>query len=217
YFFNGVFDELLALGTRPLEGALVESSSLITLCVLLLSSVLILVAAIDVPYQLWQHSTKLKMTRQEVRDEMKETEGRPEVKGRIRSLRQEIAKRRMMRDVKTADVVVRNPTHFAVALKYEQGDVYAPRVVAKGRDLVALAIIEAAEECGVTVLSAPPLARALYATTELGHEIPQKLYIAVAQVLAYVYQLRSAQPWEKASVIEPKDIPVPPELLDDMK
>ena len=155
---------------------------------------LLLLAAVDAPYQKWNRMRKLKMTRQEVREEMKETDGNPQVKGKIRQMQLQMSQRRMMEAVPTADVVVVNPTHYAVALKYEGGSMAAPRVVAKGVDEVAMRIRAVAEEHRVTLVSAPPLARALYREGELGKEIPVRLYAAVAQVLSYVYQLRTWRP-----------------------
>ena len=152
---------------------------------------MMLLAAIDAPYQRWNWMRKLKMTREELRREMKESEGSPEVKGRIRQLQQQMANRRMMEAVPTADVVVVNPTHYAVALKYEGGAMNAPTVVALGVDETALRIREVADGNKVAIVSAPPLARALYREGQLGKEIPVRLYSAVAQVLSYVYQLRA--------------------------
>jgi len=152
---------------------------------------MLLLAAIDAPYQRWNWMRKLKMTREELRREMKESEGSPEVKGRIRQMQHQMANRRMMEAVPTADVVLVNPTHYAVALKYEGGKMGAPTVVALGVDETALHIRKIAEGNKVAIVSAPPLARALYREGELGKEIPVRLYSAVAQVLSYVYQLRS--------------------------
>jgi len=163
-------------------------SGLMGWSLILITSTLILVAAIDVPFQLWKYQKKLRMTRTEVKDEFKETEGRPEVKSRIRAMQQQVAQRRMMEDVPTADVIITNPTHFAVALKYDD-TMGAPRVVAKGKDLIAKRIREVAAEHGVPLFSAPPLARVLFRSTDIGDEIPARLYTAVAQVLAYIYQL----------------------------
>jgi len=143
-----------------------------------------------VPFQLWKHQKKLRMTRTEIKDEFKETEGRPEVKSKIRAMQQQIATRRMMEDVPTADVVITNPTHFAVALKYDDDKMGAPKVIAKGRNIIAARIRELAEENNVPLFSAPPLARALYRSTEVGQDIPTGLYTAVAQVLAYIFRLR---------------------------
>jgi flagellar biosynthesis protein FlhB len=204
-------DALLTLSTRSLESAIADTAWLAALTLLGVSAATALVAAIDVPFQLWQHNKQLRMTRQEIRDEFKETEGRPEVKAKIRQLQREMAQQRMMEAVPNADVVVTNPTHYAVALKYEahRG---APRVVAKGKDLVAKAIRDKAEEHGVPRLELPPLARALFSHSRLDQEIPPVLYLAVAQVLAYVYRLRTARslgtPWPSA----PSEVPVPDEL-----
>ncbi len=185
--------ELLALGAAPVNQAIGASAGMAAMALLMLSLSLILIAAVDVPFQLWQHAKQLRMTRQEVRDEMKETDGRPEVKSRIRGLQQEFARRRMLQDVPTADVVITNPTHFAVALKYDEARMRAPRVVAKGADLVAARIRELASENRVALFEAPPLARALYRSADIGQEIPATLYVAVAQVLTWVYKVRQAR------------------------
>jgi flagellar biosynthetic protein FlhB len=158
--------------------------------ILLISCSLLVVVAIDIPFQIWQHANQLKMTKQEVKDEHKETEGRPEVKGRIRMLQREAAQRRMMSEVPQADVIVTNPEHFSVALRYKQNTDKAPVVVAKGIDHVAMKIREVAREHEIDIVPAPPLARALYHTTELEQQIPDGLFVAVAQVLAYVFQLK---------------------------
>ena len=150
-----------------------------------------LIAAIDAPYQIWQHANKLKMTHEEVRQEHKEQEGNPEIKARIRAQQREMSRRRMMAEVPKADVVITNPTHYAVALKYTESGNSAPIVVAKGSDLVAATIRAIALEHHIPLLEAPPLARALFRHTEPGDVIPQSLYNAVAQVLAYVFQLRA--------------------------
>lgn len=182
-------DSLAGLGRQPIGSAISRAIEICGVSLLVVSCGLILIALVDVPFQLWQHNKKLRMTRQQVRDELKETEGRPEVKSRIRALQQQIATRRMMEEIPNADVVITNPTHFAVALKYDEATMGAPQVIAKGKDLLAARIRELAEEHGVPLFSAPPLARALYRTTEIGREVPAKLYTAVAQVLAYIYQL----------------------------
>ena len=182
-------DELITLGRQPIGPAIKDALRICAVSLLVISCGLILIAAVDVPFQLWQYQKKLRMTRQQVRDELKETEGRPEVKSRIRMLQQQIATRRMMEELPNADVVITNPTHFAVALKYDDATMGAPQVIAKGKDLLAARIREVAEEHKVPLFSAPPLARALFRSTEIGDEIPAKLYTAVAQVLAYIYQL----------------------------
>lgn len=183
--------QLLALSLAALEPAVTRMLELVGWSVLAVSSSMIAIAAIDVPYQLFDHNKKLKMTLQEVKDEMKDTEGKPEVKGRVRQLQREMAQRRMMGAVPEADVVITNPEHFSVALKYDVKGSGAPIVVAKGTDFIALKIREIANAHEVVILQAPPLARAIYFTTELDQEIPSKLYLAVAQVLAYVFQLKA--------------------------
>ena len=187
-------DKVLMLGRLPVATAIVTALELCGLSLLIVSTTLILIAGVDVPFQLWSYARKLRMTRQEVRDEFKDTEGRPEVKSRIRAMQQQIATRRMMEEVPTADVVITNPTHYAVALKYDDSRMNAPRVIAKGKDLIATRIREVAEENGVPLFSAPPLARALFTSTKLGQEIPAGLYTAVAQVLAYIFQVRDLAP-----------------------
>jgi flagellar biosynthetic protein FlhB len=205
--------DLLVLNELSVEGGLAAAARLILWSFLVISLGTILIAAIDVPFQLWQHSRQLRMTRQEVRDEMKESEGKPEVKQQIRRLQRELAQRRMMQEVPKADVIVTNPTHFAVALRYDAGKMRAPRVVAKGADLIARHIREVGAEHRVPVFEAAPLARALFYSTELDQEIPEGLYLAVAQVLAYVLQLRD--PRAGASPTPPGDLPIPPDLRRD--
>ncbi|RJG23684.1 flagellar biosynthesis protein FlhB [Massilia cavernae] len=171
-----------------------------------------LVAAIDAPYQIWHYGDKLKMTRQEMIQESKESDGNPQIKGKIRQMQREMAQRRMMDAIPTADVVVTNPTHYAVALKYADGQRGAPRVVAKGADVVAARIRELAQENKVPLLEAPALARALHKHTEIGDEIPEALYSAVAEVLAYVFQLRTFNKAGGKYPDRPGKLPVPPEL-----
>ena len=167
---------------------------------------LALIAAIDVPYQLWRHYRGLRMTREELRQELREQEGDPQLKARIRSLQRQVARKRMMAAVPTASVIVTNPTHYAVALHYEES-MRAPRVIAKGTDLVAQRIREIGAAHGVPTLEAPPLARALHRHAEIGQEVPHSLYTVVAQVLAYVYQV---QRWQRGTGTK---APVPPELF----
>jgi flagellar biosynthesis protein FlhB len=171
-----------------------------------------IVAAIDAPYQIWHYANKLKMTRQEVTQESKESDGNPQIKAKIRQLQREMARRRMMAAVPTADVVVTNPTHYAVALKYAEGSRGAPTVVAKGSDEVAAKIRAIAKENKVALLEAPALARALHKHTEIGDEIPEALYSAVAEVLAYVFQLKSFKRNGGRHPERPTRLPVPPEL-----
>ncbi|MEQ8485065.1 MAG: flagellar biosynthesis protein FlhB [Pseudomonadales bacterium] len=207
-----VSDELLTLGRGAVEADLARSSRIVLLAFFVMVGGLVLVAAVDAPFQLYNHVKQLRMTRQEVRDELKEVEGNPEMKARVRRTQQEMANRRMMEAVPTADVVITNPTHYAVALKYGDRPDQAPRLVAKGRDLVAATIRELAEAHGVVVCSAPPLARAIYFNTRLGQEIPAALYLAVARVLAWVYQVRDAGRDSRPEF--PGDLPVPAELLN---
>ncbi|MDY6981504.1 MAG: flagellar biosynthesis protein FlhB [Pseudomonadota bacterium] len=207
-----VVDEISQLAGNDLNFALGEAGSLLTWCFLIFSCALLLVAGVDVPWQVWQHTQQLMMTKQEVKDESKEQEGRPEVKSAIRQKQIEMSQRRMMDDVKKADVVITNPTHYAVAICYDKQSGRAPTVVAKGKDHIAAKIRELAGEHKVTIFSAPPLARALYFSTDLNQEIPEKLFVAVAQVLAYIYQLRNAVLNRTTPPTPPQNLPVPPEL-----
>ncbi len=184
--------DLLTAGETSIETAVPGLAATAAWVLVVLASVMLLIAAVDVPFQLWTHTKNLRMTRQEVRDELKETDGRPEVKSRIRRVQMEMTQRRMMTAVPAADVVITNPTHYSVALKYDPDGMTAPRVVAKGADEIALKIREVAAASGVPRVAAPPLARALYFTTRLDEEIPSELFLAVARVLAWVYQLKAA-------------------------
>jgi flagellar biosynthetic protein FlhB len=184
--------ELLMLGAEPTAAAIGHAVALSGQALVTFASALALIAAVDVPFQLWQHTQQLKMSRHEIREEMKESEGSPETRGRIRNLQREIAGRRMMQEVPKADVVVVNPSHFSVALRYDEKRMRAPIVVAKGVDEIAARIREVATENLVPIFEAPPLARALYRHVEIGSPIPASLYVAVAQVLTYIYQLRAA-------------------------
>jgi flagellar biosynthetic protein FlhB len=208
---------LLALGLQSLESAMSDALHMTGWSVLGVSCGMILIALIDVPYQLFEHNRKLKMTKQEIKEEMKDSEGRPEVKGRIRQLQREMARRRMMEAVPNADVVVTNPEHFSVALRYDAKRGGAPIVVAKGADQVALKIREIANAHKVTILPAPSLARAIYYTTEIEAEIPGPLYLAVAQVLAYVFQLKTYRPGQGRKPALPEQLPVPGEMMFDAK
>jgi len=185
-------DKLMGLGTEPIHAAIGHAISIAGQALIALTAALVLIAAVDVPFQLWQYNQDMRMTREEVRNEHKESEGSPEVKGRIRQLQREMAERRMMDDVPKADVVVVNPTHYAVALRYDEKNMRAPVVVAKGVDLMAARIREVASGHNVPIFEAPPLARALHRHVEIGDEIPAGLYVAVAQVLTYIFQLRAA-------------------------
>lgn len=205
-------DMVLLLSTEAPNTAVVHLANLMWGGFLAIIGGLALIALIDVPFQLYEHNKKLKMTKEEVRKEAKETEGDPHVKGRIRSMQREMARRRMMTAIPTADVVVTNPTHYAVALKYNEKGMRAPVVVAKGTHLLAARIREIANENNIPILEAPPLARALYKHCELEHPIPEALYNAVAQVLAYVYQLRSYRKSGGQAPEKPEELPLPPGL-----
>lgn len=205
--------EIMALMSEPVHEALAHTVRLVAVSCALIIASLLLVAAIDVPYQLWSHSRKLRMSREDLRQEQKESDGDPQVKAQIRRQQQQMAKRRMMAEVPKADIIVTNPTHFAVALKYSDKAMRAPRVIAKGTDLVALRIRALAEEHNIPVLEAPPLTRALYRHTRLDAEIPVALYSAVAEVLAWAYQLHRQAKEGGAVPPAPKNLAVP-ETLD---
>jgi len=213
--YRSYISELLGLGAEHMEQSVEHALNIIGMCFLLLSASLVLIAMIDVPYQLWDHSKKLKMTLQEIKDEHKDSEGSPEVKGRQRRMQMDMAQNRMMAEVPKADVIVTNPSHYAVALKYDQNSNSAPTLVAKGVDLIAAQIRNVAIGADVPLVASPPLARALYYSTELDKEIPQGLYLAVAQILAYVYQLKSAQKHDWRVPLPPEDIKVPDEFKRD--
>ena len=205
-------ETIFSLGMESIPAATQHLGDLIGRGFLLIAGAMIFVVIADVPFQLWSHHKKLKMTKEELRQEARESEGDPQLKARIRQQQREISRRRMMAEIPHADVVVTNPTHYAVALKYSDGEMRAPRVVAKGAGLVAARIREVAAENGVPTLEAPPLARALYRHTELGDEIPAALYAAVAEVLAYVFQLRNYRSAGGCAPSMPADLPVPSEL-----
>ena len=208
-------DDLLALGHEPLPSAIAHSGWILGSSLFLLACSLILIAAVDIPFQIWDNKQKTRMTKQEVRDEYKDSEGKPEVKSRVRQLQQEMAERRMMGEVPKADVVITNPSHYAVALKYDPVNSGAPVVIAKGADFLAQKIREVAAEHDVIVLQSPPLARAVYYSTELEHPIPAGLYLAVAQVLAYVYQIRQYQQGKGQRPGRVPDPPIPDDLRRD--
>jgi len=209
-------DQLLTLGKQEVEVAMTDLGYLIVWVFLGLSASLLLIALIDVPFQHWNHTRQLKMTKQEIKDESKNTEGNPEVKGRIRRMQIELSQQRMMQDIPEADVIITNPTHYAVALKYDQTSTGAPVVVAKGSDLVAQQIRMVGDANEVPILEAPPLTRAIYYSTEIGNEIPSGLYIAVAQVLAFVFQLRRYNNrGGKKPQLNVEDLDIPNELKRD--
>lgn len=205
-------DAVLGLSVESLRAGSAHLISLLITAFLLIVGALGLIAAIDGPYQMWHYANKMKMSLQEVKQESKESDGNPQIKAKIRQMQHEMSRRRMMADVPTADVVVTNPTHYAVALKYGENSRGAPQVVAKGIDEVAAKIRELAGEHKVAILEAPALARALYKHTDIGDEIPEALYGAVAEVLAYVFQLRSYGNGHGQRPDKPKKLEVPPEL-----
>jgi flagellar biosynthetic protein FlhB len=208
----GQTEATMGLATEPLPAAIVHGSRILGMCFLTVVGSLALIAAIDVPWQIWHHRSKLKMSREDVRREAKEQEGDPHVKAAIRAQQREMSRRRMMAAVPQADVVVVNPTRYAVALRYDESKMRAPRVVAKGMHLIAGRIRELAEENRVPILQAPPLARALYRHAEVGDEVPAALYAAVAEVLAWVFQLRTYASAGGRMPVAPSGIEVPAEL-----
>jgi len=203
-------DDILGLGRESINGAMEHAVVIVGWAFFTLSATTIVIAMVDVPFQIWDNSKKLKMTKQQVKDEYKDTEGKPEVKGRIRQLQREIAQRRMMGEVPEADVVITNPTHFSVALKYDPQQAGAPIVVAKGADFMALKIREIAEAHDVPQVRTPPLTRAVYYSTDVDQQVPAGLYLAVAQVLAYVFQIREheARRGKRPNPLGNLDIPV---------
>ncbi|CAI8716098.1 flagellar biosynthesis protein FlhB [Pseudomonas sp. IT-P253] len=209
-------DDLLRIAHEPLDQAITHSLQVVGWSTLWMACGLIIIAVVDVPVQLWESHNKLLMTKQEVRDEHKDQEGRPEVKQRIRQLQREMSQRRMMAAIPSADVVITNPTHYAVALKYDPDKGGAPTLIAKGSDFLALKIREIAVANEVLLLESPALARSIYYSTELEQEIPGGLYLAVAQVLAYVYQIRQHRAG-KGKRPDPlkDDLPIPPDLRRD--
>ena len=206
-------DDLIQIGRMPLEPAMQKSGELIAQAALYVTLSLVVIAAIDVPWQKREFNNRMKMTKQEVKDEYKDIEGRPEVKAQIRRRQREMSNQRMMQSVKDADVVVTNPEHFAVALSYDPTGEGAPIVVAKGADLIAASIREEATTHGVYIFQAPPLARALFYTTEVDQTVPEELYVAVAQVIAYVFSLDTVKPGQPG-MQKPKP-QVPPEMAFD--
>ncbi|MEI7677861.1 MAG: flagellar biosynthesis protein FlhB [Betaproteobacteria bacterium] len=196
-------EPLLHLASLPLEAGIVELGRIVGSSFLMLAGVLAVVAVADVPFQLWRHADELKMSREELRQEMKESDGNPEMKAAIRAQQREMARRRMMAEVPNASVIVTNPTHYAVALRYDE-TMRAPRVVAKGADLIAAKIRELGAEHHVPVLEAPALARAIFRHAEINEEVPAQLYTAVAEVLAYVFQLNS---WREHGGLVPHPLP----------
>jgi flagellar biosynthetic protein FlhB len=206
-------DTLDALGKMAFEPGMQVAGEMLTKSALIMACALIVIALIDVPFQIWQHTKEMRMTKQEVLDEMKDMEGRPEVKAQIRRRQREMSNARMIDRVKDADVVITNPEHFAVALSYDPAGDSAPILLAKGADVVAARIREEAEKHGIEIFQAPPLARALYFTTEVEQAVPEDLYYAVAQVIAYIFNLASVRPG--APPIQRPQPKVPPNMQFD--
>lgn len=206
-------DEALHLDMELYPNNLFHALNMLEWAFLFLTLGMIPIAALDVPYQMYKHNKEMKMSKQEVKDERKNAEGDPMVKGRIRNLQYQAAARRMMQQVPEADVIVTNPTHYSVALKYDDNGGRAPVVVAKGIEELALHIRKIADAHDVPIVASPMLTRAIYYSTEVDHEIPHKLFMAVAQVLAYVFQLRAFKAGKgKRPKPLKKDLPIPPEL-----
>ncbi|ATC98204.1 flagellar biosynthesis protein FlhB [Pseudoalteromonas spongiae] len=190
YLIKGYFPEILTLSLEAVPGNIEHALWILAWMFFALAMTLIVIASIDAPFQKWNHNEQLKMTLQEVKDEYKNSEGDPQIKARIRRTQREMSQRRMMQDVPDADVVVTNPTHYAVALKYDTAKAGAPMVIAIGGDQIALQIRKIADRFDVPIVESPALARSLFHTGEVGQQIPEQLFVAVAQVLAYVFQLK---------------------------
>lgn len=205
--------DILFLSLEDLPNNAIDASLLLGWIFLGLCCSTIVISMVDVPFQKWNHNKQLKMSKQEIKDEYKSTEGNPEVKGRQRQIQREVSQRRMLQEVPNADVVITNPTHYSVALKYDTEKSQAPFVVAKGADVMAMQIRKIAKEKGVAIVESPMLTRSIYYTTDVNQEIPEDLFIAVAQVLAYVYQLNlySKGKGKKPTAL-PKNLPIPPGL-----
>jgi len=214
FLLNHYFNDILLLSADHLPGNVYHALDLLVWMFILLCSSVLFIVVIDVPFQIWNHNKQLKMTKQEVKDEYKDTEGKPEVKGRVRQMQRELAQRRMMAEVPNADVIVVNPEHYAVAIKYDVKRSAAPFVIAKGVDEVAFKIREVARAHNIAIVTAPPLARAIYHTTKLDQQVPEGLFTAVAQVLAYVFQLRQ---YQKGRSRKPIPIPVNQPIPEDLK
>ncbi|PCH59996.1 MAG: flagellar biosynthesis protein FlhB [SAR86 cluster bacterium] len=206
---------ILGIQQQSVIPAMLQSLDLIVWGFLFLTSAMLVLTAIDIPFQIHQHTQKMRMTLQQVKDEMKNTDGRPEVKQKIRQLQQQMASNRMMQDVPEADVIITNPSHYAVALSYDKNSSSAPKMVAKGVDLIALKIREVGSEHKVPIITSPQLARAIYYNTEIGQEIPSGLYVAVAQVLAYIYQLKLYAQGKIKKPVLAKKMKIPNTLMHD--
>lgn len=211
---EATFGEILQLSVSPLPGSIFQALDMLRWMFLLLCCSLLLIVAVDVPYQIYKHSDELKMTKQEVKDEYRNSEGKPEVKQRIRQLQYEMSQRTMMADVPDADVIVTNPTHYSIALKYDKIGDRPPYVVAKGADFMALKIREVGREHNVPVMQSPPLCRAIFHSTDIGENVPEELFAAIAQILAYIYQLEQFRKGKSGRPKPlPKDLPIPDDFI----
>lgn len=207
------FEQIVGLSTENVPINFSHAVDLLLWMFFALTFSLIIIAVVDVPYQLWDHKNQLKMTKQDIKDEMKNAEGSPEIKGRIRRTQYEMSQRRMMAEVPESDVVITNPTHFSVAIKYSADSGRAPILVAKGIDQMALHIRTIAKEHDVEIIQSPTLARSIYYTTEYNEEIPEELFAAVAQVLAFVFQLDMHKKGKgKTPIPLAKNLPIPEEF-----
>ena len=208
-------NDIISIAHEPLESAIIHSIQVLGWSAVWMACGLMIIAAVDVPFQLYESHKKLMMTKQEIRDEHKDNDGRPEVKQRIRQLQREMSQRRMLSSIPKADVIITNPTHFAVALQYDPEKGGAPMLLAKGTDFLALKIREIAGEHNILILESPALARSIYYSTDLDQEIPAGLYLAVAQVLAYVYQIRQHRAGRGKRPAPLGDVPIPSDLQRD--
>lgn len=201
-------NEMFAVGSMDAHMAIAKITSMLVWSFIIISSSMIIIALIDVPFQIWDHSKQLKMTHQEIKEEFKQTDGNPEQKRNIKERQRDMSQRRMMEEIPKADVIITNPSHYSVALRYDQDNMSAPIVVAKGRDLIAFQIRKVAAAHDIPVVAAPPLSRALYHSTELNQEIPAGLFMTVAQILAYIYRLKNGiESDEKEGSFQDMDIP----------
>jgi flagellar biosynthetic protein FlhB len=210
---SGLFEEILGLSRETIPTNFGHAITMLQWMFLVLALSIGIIVAIDAPYQVWNHTRQLKMTKQEVKDEHKSTEGSPEIKGRIRRTQYEMSQRRMMQDVPDSDVVITNPTHYSIALKYDAAAGGAPVLSAKGIDEMALHIRTIAKEHQIEIIQSPALARSLYYTAEVGDDIPEELFAAVAQVLAFIFQLNEHKKGKaKKPTPVAKNLPIPDEF-----
>lgn len=210
---SGLFEQILGLSLEAIPTNFGHAVNMLLWMFLALALSIGIIVAIDAPYQVWNHSRQLKMTKQEIKDEYKSTEGNPEIKGRIKQTQYEMSQRRMMGEVPNSDVVITNPTHYSIALKYDPTVGGAPKLVAKGLDEMAMHIRTIAKENGVEIIQSAALARSLYYTAEIDQDIPEELYAAVAQVLAFIFQLNEHRKGKgKRPTPIAKNLPIPEEF-----